>query len=74
VIWGGFNDDYTEKKVSVSKSQTSVTYNFDGSATGGLEAGKIYRWRVYASKDSTQEPTGWKLISVSEDQMGIIKI
>lgn len=74
VIWGGFNDDYTEKKVSVSKSQTSVTYNFDGSATGGLEAGKIYRWRIYASKDSTQEPTGWKLISVSEDQMGIIKI
>lgn len=76
VIWGGI--DYTqtipEKKVIIPSSQTSVDFNFDGSATKSLEPGKVYRWKVYASKDDRQADSGWRLISVSEDQLGLIKI
>lgn len=76
VIWGGFRQGAlgAEKKVRVPSSQTSVVYNFDNTATSALIPGKVYRWRVYASKDDTKEATGWKLISVSEDQMGLIQI
>jgi len=74
VIWGGFSDDWTVKNVVIPDSQTSVTFNFDGSATAPLEPGRVYRWRIYASKDDNQSATGWRLISVSEDQVGLIKI
>lgn len=76
VIWGGFREGSAgpEKLVVVPSSQTSVGYNFDGSASSPLLPGKVYRWRVYASKNDSKEATGWKLISVSEDQMGIIKV
>ena len=76
VIWGGFSEGESGlvKNVTVPSSQTNVDFNHDGSASKALEPGKIYRWRVYASKNDTKEATGWKLISVSEDQMGIIKI
>jgi hypothetical protein len=42
-------------------------------ASASLEVGKIYRWRIYASKDA-QGGASWNLISSSEDQMGLIKI
>lgn len=76
VVWGGFSVEagLPVKKVWVPSSQTSVVYNYDNSATSALEPGKTYRWRVYASKDDTKEDTGWKLISVSEDQMGLIQV
>lgn len=76
VIWGGFREGASgiEKVVSVPSSQTSVIYNFDGSATSELLPGKVYRWRVYASKNDTKEASGWKLISVSEDQRGLIQV
>ena len=76
VIWGGFRPGVVGpvKKVSVPSSQTSVVYNFDNTATSALIPGKVYRWKVYASKDDTKEAIGWKLISVSEDQMGLIQI
>lgn len=76
VIWGGFStaNGLPVKNVVIDKAQTTVTFNFDGSASGTLEAGQVYRWRIYASKDDTQEQTGWKLISVSEDKMGLVKI
>jgi hypothetical protein len=74
VIWGGFADNWTTRRVLVPKSITSVQFNYDSSATEQLVPGKEYRWRVYASKDDLKEPTGWKLISVSEDQMGLIRI
>lgn len=80
VIWGGFNQDFTVRNVIIPSSQVDTNnmvfadFNFDGNATEPLEVGKIYRWRVFASKDDNQEALGWKLISVSEDQMGIIKI
>lgn len=72
VIWGGFNDDYTSKNIVISG--TSITYNSDGMASQDLESGKTYRWKIYASKDDNKEPTGWKLISSSEEQMGIFKV
>lgn len=74
VIWGGFSDNWTVRNVVVAGSQTSAAFNFDGSATGELQPGKVYRWRVYASKDDNQSATGWRLISVSEDQTGLIRI
>jgi hypothetical protein len=79
VIWGGFGTGTIAngttgpvKKVTVPSSQTSAEYNFDGSALRALQPGKVYRWKVYASKNDTKEDTGWKLISGSEDQMGLI--
>lgn len=75
VIWGGFDRSQTIplKKVSVPSSQTSAVFNFDNSATKSLEPGKVYRWKVYASKNDNQSDSGWRLISVSEDQLGLIK-
>ncbi len=76
VIWGGFGEEagLPVKKVWVPSSQTSVVFNFDNTATQALEPGKTYRWKVYASKDDSRADTGWKLISVSEDQMGLIQV
>ncbi|MGK7397133.1 MAG: MSCRAMM family protein [Candidatus Cyclobacteriaceae bacterium M3_2C_046] len=74
VIWGGFSHDWTMKNIVLSKNTTSVSFNSDGKASKALEDGKIYRWRVFASKDDAKEATGWKLISVSEDQKGLFKI
>ena len=76
IIWGGFREGAAgpEKVVSVPSSQTSVVYNFDETASSALIPGKVYRWRVYASKNDSKEATGWKLISVSEDQLGLIQL
>lgn len=76
LIWGGFDlsGALPAKNIVIPSSQTSIQFNSDGNATENLEAGQIYTWRIYASKDAQQEATGWKLISVSEDQKGIIKI
>lgn len=76
IIWGGFTVDgeTITKNVTVERSVLSAEFNFDGSASIELEKGQIYRWRVYASKDDTKDPNGWKLISVSEDQKGLFII
>lgn len=76
VIWGGFDysADIPVKKVVIPSSQTSVAFNADGKATQDLEPGKVYRWKIYASKNDRQAASGWRLISVSEDQLGLIKI
>ncbi len=74
VIWGGFTANWSQKNVVIPSSQTSVIFDADGSAAAALEVGKTYRWRIFASKDDKQSATGWRLISVSEDQMGLIKI
>lgn len=75
VIWGGIDKSgpLPAKRMSIPSSQTSIQYNADGKATRALEPGKLYRWRVYASKNDTSL-TGWRLISVSEDQMGLFKV
>ncbi|MEN8249194.1 MAG: carboxypeptidase-like regulatory domain-containing protein [Bacteroidota bacterium] len=74
VIWGGFTEFWAAKNIVIPSSQTSIDFNSDGNASAGLESGKVYRWRIYASKDNVQSPTGWELISVSEDQRGLIII
>lgn len=74
VIWGGFSNNWTVRRVLIPKTQTSIQFDSDSSATESLVPGKTYRWKVYVSKDDAKEPTGWKLISVSEDQRGLIKI
>ncbi|WP_235689711.1 carboxypeptidase-like regulatory domain-containing protein [Fulvivirga lutea] len=76
VIWGGIQQDGTAsvKNIEIPSSQTSIQYNEDGNATvAALEVGKVYRWRIMASKDAQAAP-GWNLISASEDQVGLIKI
>lgn len=74
VIWGGFSNDWTVKNIVIPSAQNSIQFNSDGNATEDLQSGKVYRWRIYASKDNAQATTGWELISVSEDQMGLIII
>ncbi|TRX72697.1 carboxypeptidase regulatory-like domain-containing protein [Carboxylicivirga sp. M1479] len=74
VIWGGINDgvDPPLKNITIPSSTTSIAYNSDGMATiPNLEYDVVYRWKIYASKNNVQEPSGWNLISVSEDQMGL---
>ncbi|MEK9137741.1 MAG: carboxypeptidase-like regulatory domain-containing protein, partial [Bacteroidota bacterium] len=73
-IWGGFANNWTVRRVLVPRPQTSIQYNADTSATEPLGVGRIYRWKIYASKNDNSEPTGWKLISASEDQRGLIRI
>jgi hypothetical protein len=75
VVWGGFTktDGVITKNIVIESNVTSVEFNYDGTASvAALTAGKIYRWRVYASKDNVQ--TGWNLIAASENQMGLIKV
>lgn len=73
VVWGGISGNPLLRKVMVDKTQTTATYNFDQSGQP-LQNGKIYRWRVYASKNDSGLALGWKLISASEPQMGLFKI
>lgn len=75
VVWGGFTntDGVITKNMVIESNVTSVEFNYDGTASiDALTPGKIYRWRVYASKDNVE--TGWNLIAASEDQMGLIKV
>ncbi|HEV8284430.1 MAG TPA: carboxypeptidase-like regulatory domain-containing protein [Chitinophagaceae bacterium] len=77
VVWGGFDKSgpLPVKKIIIPSNQTSITYNSNSTATiSDLVPGKIYRWRVYASKNDVTSSTGWTLISTSEDQVGLIKI
>jgi hypothetical protein len=74
VIWGGFSSNFTVKNTPyIPSSQTSILFNSDGTATQTLHIGNVYRWRVYASKNSVTVPP-FTLISVSEDQQGLIVI
>ena len=77
VVWGGFDKSGSlpVKKIVLPGGSTSITFNSDGKASiPELVPGKIYRWRIYASKNDQNSFTGWTLISMSEDQVGLIKI
>ncbi len=77
VVWGGFSNlgGLLVKRIEIPSSQLMVDYNFDSTATvSSLEPGRVYRWRIFASKTDQQSDTGWTLISASEDQRGLIKI
>jgi hypothetical protein len=74
VIWGGFSSNGTVKNISIPKTNTSIVYNSDGNASQALQNGNIYRWRIFASKNDSGDPRGWKIISVREEQEGLIKV
>jgi hypothetical protein len=74
VIWGGFKNNGTVMNFAIPKTTTSLAYNSNGTATQPLQNGQIYRWRIYASKNDSSDSRGWKLISVSEEQQGLMKI
>ena len=77
VIWGGFDNsgNLTQKNIVIPSGQTSIEFNADGKASiPTLEIGKVYRWRIFASKKDINSDTGWTLISASEDQTGLIKV
>lgn len=76
VIWGGFtnNAGTITKNIVIPKNQLSIAFNSDGTAKSALKSNVVYRWRIYASKDDISSPSGWKLISVSEDQRGLFII
>lgn len=76
VIWGGFTKSSTTitKNISIPKGQLSIVFNADGKATTTLKSKNTYRWRIYSSKDDNTSSTGWKLISDSEEQMGLFTI
>ena len=77
VIWGGFerNNDVILKKIIIPSSSTSASFNSDGKAIiNELVPGRVYRWRIFASKEDQNSSVGWTLISASEEQAGLIKI
>ena len=74
VIWGGFASNWTVRRVLIPSSETSIRFNADTTATESLVPGKVHHWKIYASKDDAQEPLGWKFISQSEEQRGLIAI
>jgi hypothetical protein len=75
VIWGGFTNSSgtITKNITIPSNTTSISYNSDGKASAQLVVGKVYRWRVFASKNNAQTGS-WNLIAASEDQLGLIKI
>lgn len=77
VVWGGFDKSGTLplKKIVIPAAQKSIQYNADGTASiASLQPGKVYRWRIFASKNDQNSSTGWTLISASEDQLGLFKV
>ena len=68
-IWGGFDTNGVVQHPQIIQSETSVVFNFDGSATALLEDGETYRWKIYADNDAAANVQ--TLISSSEDLMGL---
>jgi hypothetical protein len=77
VVWGGFDKsgELPVKNIVIPSSQKSIVFNSDGNAQiGALVPGRVYRWRIFASKNDQNSSTGWTLISASEDQVGLFKV
>jgi len=72
IIWGGFNQDGTINHHKIGAQESSVLFNFDGTASEALKAGEIYQWKVYADDD--RDNGIQTLISSSEDLLGLFKI
>lgn len=71
IIWGGFSTDgLLTKEVYTPAGTTSIEY-----AGTALENGKVYRWKIYASKDNNSGVVPpWNLISASEEAQGVFKV
>ena len=70
-IWGGFDAARVVQHPQIDFHQTSVVFNFDGTATTLLQDGETYRWKIYADNDDALNVQ--TLLSSSEDQMGLFK-
>lgn len=70
-IWGGFDAAGVVQHPQIDFHQTSVVFNFDGTATILLQDGETYRWKIYADDDDALNVQ--TLLSSSEDQMGLFK-
>ena len=75
VIWGGIagSGATATRNIVIPKTELSIVYDADTKAAAPLVMGKTYRWRIYASKNQNTTPD-WSLISMSEDQTGLITI
>jgi hypothetical protein len=72
VVWGGFEPG-GNRAIVIPSGTLSVAYNFDGTAAT-LQTGMTYQWKIFALKNDNGEPFDFKLISVSEDLMGLIRL
>jgi hypothetical protein len=75
ILWGGISkpEALFVKNIVIPSSQTSIIYNSDSKAVA-LVNGETYRWKIFASKNDTKEPEGWKLISSSEEAQGVFTV
>lgn len=72
-IWGGYDTNGTVLlNTQITQQDTSVVFNFDGSALDSLHNGESYRWKIYADNSATPGVQG--LISASEDLRGLFKV
>jgi hypothetical protein len=71
LIWGGYDPDGTIRHSQIQK-ETSVRFNFDGSASAQLKRGEIYQWKLYSDDNAILNIQ--KLLSSSEDLMGVFVI
>jgi hypothetical protein len=71
-VWGGYDAAGTVLHPQIGARDTSCVFNFDSSAVSSLKRGRVYRWKVFA--DFGAEPNIQKLISASEDLLGLFYI
>ena len=56
VVWGGFTNSggTLTKNITIPSNTASIAFDSDGKAKAALVSGKIYRWKIYASKNDQQ--------------------
>lgn len=69
IIWGGFDENGNIYHAQIPRTYTSIRFNFDGSASGELQSGQVYQWKIYADDDIL--PGVQTLLSSSEDLKGL---
>ena len=72
LVWGGFDENGVIRHAQIPRSETSVLFNFDGSALSQLQEGQVYQWKIYADDDLA--PNVQTLLSSSEDLKGLFTI
>jgi hypothetical protein len=70
-IWGGFDANGLVSHPQIGQAESSVVFNFAGSAIAELQNGETYRWKIYADDDEALDVQN--LISSSEHHMGLFK-
>lgn len=68
IIWGGVTNTAGVLTFAAPVAAGTTMATYGGPA---LTAGKTYRWRIYAATAATGGAAGLKLLSMSEDQVGL---